>query len=237
VEQRQAAHHHVVGLEAEQRGRRHRRVAGQVGMGQLGPLGPAGGARGVQDHRRVVVRAAGHLGHRRALVQQPVERARLDGDEAGPGRLRALGGFGGDRVPGEDERGAGVAQVVLDLAGLQQRVHRDHHGAGAQHPVVEDRELHHVRQHQPDAVARSDASRGEQPRRSRGALVQVPVGQGQIVEPDRHPVPVHASRFDQVRRQVRHRRLRAIGCCTASLQAWRRAGNGLRDSNPRGDLC
>jgi hypothetical protein len=41
VEQRQAAHDDVAGLQAQQGGRRHRRVAGQVGVGQLGPLGPA----------------------------------------------------------------------------------------------------------------------------------------------------------------------------------------------------
>src|SRR4030095_13141073 len=80
---------------------------------------------------------------------------------AGAAPVASLGRRAGARLPGEDDPGAAVGQVVLDLARLQQRVHRDHHRPGPQHPVVQHRELRDVRQHQPDPVAGCDAAGGE----------------------------------------------------------------------------
>ena len=75
---------------------------------------------------------------------------------AGPagGEPSLGGGLRGTSV----QMGAGVAQVVLDLARLQQWVHRDDDRTGAQHGVVEDRELHDVGQHDADTVAGLDAA-------------------------------------------------------------------------------
>src|SRR6185437_5038616 len=52
-----------------------------------------------------------------------------------------------ERVPGEDQPGAAVAEVERDLAPLEQHVHRHDDAAGAQHRVVDDRELGDVGEH------------------------------------------------------------------------------------------
>ena len=163
-------------------------------MGELGALGVSGRSGRVEDHGGVIgvpVRRARRLAPR----QQRVERARLDDDHLGvvrpgPGRLR-------ERVPGEQDAGARVGHVVRDLALLEQHVHRHDRGACAQRAVVADREVHDVRQHHPDAVARLDVVLAQQPGDQPRCPLQRGVRQRDAVLADRRAVAV-------ARRRRRH---------------------------------
>src|SRR5256885_1411531 len=94
--------------------------------------------------------------------------------------------FAGSK-PGASLRrpGAGVREVELDLAALEQHVHRHHDAARPQHAVVDDAEVRDVRQHDPDAVARPHAALLQQPRDPRGALVEHRVIHHRVVELER----------------------------------------------------
>lgn len=61
------------------------------------------------------------------------------------------GAIGG--VPRENRLRPGVGQTMVDLACLEQWVHRHHHDTGTQESVVQDRELRDVGEHHADAIA------------------------------------------------------------------------------------
>ena len=168
-------------------------LVGEVVVGELGALGLAGGARGVEQHDRVVVVAVGDLVVRLVLGQQLEEPVGLDGDAVDADGGGGLAGLVGHRLPREDDRGAGVLEVVLHLAGLQQRVHRDDDRAGAEHAVEQHRERRHVRQHQADPVAGTDALAPEQRGDPAGPVEQLVVAQHQVVEPHGRTVAVLAA--------------------------------------------
>ena len=170
VEQRQCTERDRVGVEVEQADR-GRDVADQVGVRELRALRRAGRAGGVEQDGGVARLAVGDV---------------VVGCK---GRVVGVGG--------EDDLGAGVGQVVVDLALLEQRVHRDDRGAGAERAVVGDRELGDVRGHQPDAVAGLDALALEQRRHARGGVVEFGVGERAVVEPDRDAVGA-GQEFSQV---------------------------------------
>ena len=116
-------------------------VARQVGVGELGALGLPGRARRCRGSPR---------GRRRPARPARVER--LGGHELLRQRRRrrspprcptvpaASTTGSADGSSGDDEPRSRVAQVVLDLARLEQRVHRDDGGAGQQRAVEDDRE-------------------------------------------------------------------------------------------------
>nr|WP_281246925.1 hypothetical protein [Amycolatopsis saalfeldensis] len=81
-------------------------------------------------------------------------------------------------VPGEQHLGAGIGQIVLDLAGFEHRVDRHDDRARAEQPVIQHDEFRDVRQHQPDALARPDAERPAPGVRPGGPLGQPAVGEG-----------------------------------------------------------
>ncbi len=81
-------------------------------------------------------------------------------------------------------------QVELDLAALEQHVHRHHDAAGAQHAVVDDAEVRDVREHDPDAVARLEPALLQQPGDPCGALVEHGVVGHRVVELEGGPVPM-----------------------------------------------
>ena len=140
-------------------------------MGQLGALGLAGGARRVEDHRGVVAVAIGDLALRLGVAEQLLELARLDRDDLGAGLLGALLGGLGEVVPGEHQLGPRILEVELDLAPLEQHVHRHDGAARAQDAVVGDREVGDVREHDPDAVAGLEALLLQEAGHPRAALV------------------------------------------------------------------
>ena len=79
-----------------------------------------------------------------------------------PAARAASVGRVGKLVPSEQVASARVLHVVLDLALLEQRVHRYDHAPGPQDAVVDDGELGHVRQHDPDPVAGLESLEPEQ---------------------------------------------------------------------------
>ena len=156
VKQRQRPEHHRLAAQVEQ-------IAGpsgverQVGVGELGTLGLARGARRVEQHRGVIVGRVGDGRVRRGRAHLLLEVARLDEQALGARLLGAGLGVVGEPVPGEDQLGPRVRQVVGDLALLEQHVHRHDDAAGPQHAVVADREVRDVGQHDPDPVAALEA--------------------------------------------------------------------------------
>ena len=157
VKQRQAAEDDVADAHVEQAdGDRH--VAAQVVVRELGALRLAGRARRVEDHRGVVAVDLGDVLVGLVGEDQALDLARLDLDDLDvAGLLRpGLGGLH-EAVPGEQQLGLRIGQVVGDLAALEQHVHRHDDGARAQHAVVDGREVRDVGQHDPDAVAGADA--------------------------------------------------------------------------------
>ena len=109
-----------------------------------------------------------------------------------------------ERMPGEDQPGPGVAEVVGDLPRLEQGVHRDDDAAGAEHAVVHHGDLRDVGHHDADPVAGLEAALVQQPGHPGARLVQGPVGHGRVVHPDGHPSGVRAGGVRQVLGQVRH---------------------------------
>jgi len=71
-------------------------------------------------------------------------------------------------------------EVERHLALLEQHVHRHHHAARPQHAVVDDGELRHVREHDPDAIAGVQAA-GAQRRGDPGARrIELGVGDDHV---------------------------------------------------------
>ena len=81
-------------------------------MGELGTLRLAGRAGGVEDHRRVLVVAVRDLVVRGDGGQHTGEADRVHDDRFRPGLLGAAASLAGERMPGEDQPGPGVAEVV-----------------------------------------------------------------------------------------------------------------------------
>ena len=86
-------------------------------------------------------------------AEQLLERAGRDDHALGARVLRAGLRILRETLPGEQQLRTRVAQVERDLASLEQHVHRHDDAARAQHPVVTDREVRNVREHDPDAIA------------------------------------------------------------------------------------
>ena len=115
MEQRQAAHHHVVGTEMQQRAGGDLGVAGQAGVGQLGALRLAGGAGGVQHDGGVVVGALDRFGLGGQVGEHRGQIGVVDDPGAGAGRFggrASLVGEGGGRE--QRDRGR-VGQVVQTI--------------------------------------------------------------------------------------------------------------------------
>ncbi len=124
------------------------------------------------------------------------------------GRLDGRGGRGVER---DDEAGAGVGQVVLDLPRLEQRVHRDDGGAGEQRAVEHHRERRHVGQHHAHAVARLHAALAQPARHPERGVPELGVGQRGVVHPQRGVVRLAGGGVEQVLGQVGHAVLPRLG--------------------------
>ena len=136
--------------------------------------------------------------------QQIGEAGPVHDDEFGLGLLRAAACLVRERMPGEDQPGPGVAEVVGDLPRLEQRVHRDDHAAGPEHAVVHHGDLGDVGHHDADPVAGLEAALVQQPGDPGARLVQCPVRHRRVVHPHGHPSGVGPGRVRQVPGQVRH---------------------------------
>ena len=99
----------------------------------------------VEDHRGVGAVALDDLARRLGVAEQLLELAGLDDDDLAARLLGALLGRLEEVVPREDPLGLGVLEVELDLAALQEHVHRHDGAARAQDAVVSDREVGDVR--------------------------------------------------------------------------------------------
>ncbi len=203
VEQREAAHHDVLGAELHERLGAGGGIAGHVAVGQLGTLGLTGGAGGVEQHHRLVVLPVDDLVIGLEPAEQVGEPLRVDADALDADLGRGLGGLLGHLVPGEDDRGTGVLEVVLHLAGLEQRVHRHHDGAEAEDAVVGHGEIGDVGQHQADAVAGLDAAIGKQTGHARAGGIEPRVGHLDVVQLHRGAIAVTARRLGEEGGQVR----------------------------------
>ena len=188
VEQRQAAHRHVVDRVAQQGPRGEGGVAGQPGVGKLRALRPARGTGGIQDDGVILAGRIGPQADRGQAGQVGTEVGIVDPDDLRPGIGRALGRLAGSRMPGEYHPGARVTEVVGHLPALEQRVHRHHHGPGGHRAVERDGEGGHVRQHQPDPVSRLDPERRQQGRRPPGRVAELRVAQHEVIHADGRPV-------------------------------------------------
>src|SRR5919106_800572 len=136
------------------------------------------------------------------LEDQLLEVARLDEDTLGPGLGGALLGRIGEVVPGEQQLRAAVPDVELDLARLEQHVHRHHDAAGPQDRVVDRGEVGDVGEHQPDPVARLEPLRPEQRREARARPVEHRVAELDVVELEGRAVAVLGRRLGKDRGQV-----------------------------------
>ncbi len=134
--------------------------------------------------------------------EEGAEGGRVDPDQVDTRARGALSGLLGHPVPGEDQPGARVAEVVADLPRLEQWVHRHDDPAGTEHAVVDGGEVREVRQHDGDFVARLDAPVLEQASDTRAALAELSERHHRVTEADRDPVGVRADRLDEVRREV-----------------------------------
>ena len=171
MEQRQPAEHHIVRGQLEQPLRDDLGVAAQVVVGELRALRGAGCPGRVQDHRRVRAVPFHHPVHRGCGREHFGERW-VDDDRLRTCRGRSGEHFGGRHRAGEDHRRTGIGEMVGDLAGLEQRVHRHHDGARAKHSVVDGRELRDVREHDGHPVAGPHPVLGQQPGHLPGQLVE-----------------------------------------------------------------
>src|SRR3954454_14535718 len=223
VEQRQRPEHHVVLGDLRERARRDLGVGEQARVRQLGALRRAGRAGRVEDHGGVVVGAVGDLVHGLGLAEQPLELPGLDDDGLCARLARALLRGGGEVPPGEQRLGRGVLDVELDLAALEQHVHRHDGAARAQHAVVDGRELRDVGQHEPDAVARADPALAQEAGDPGGRVVERLVGHHRVVELERRALRVPLCALREQRRQVRHcpSLLSLCPCVSAALPAER----------------
>ena len=181
VEQRQAAEHGLPVLELDQRLRRGVRVGAHVPVGQLGALGAAGGAGGVEDDGVVLEVPLDGLGHRAGALREVRGEAVLaEGAQRHTALAGALHGFLGRHGP--QHRRARVLQVVLDLAALEQRVHRDDDGAQLQGREEHHRERRDVRHHERHAVPGADALLPHEPGQTLGLVLQLGVRHAVLAE-------------------------------------------------------
>ncbi len=172
-------------------------VAQQVVVRQLGTLRRAGGARGVEQHRWIRGFALHQLLTRGGLEQRLFELAGHHGDALAAHIRRGGLGLSREVVPDEEQLGARIAEVVLDLAAPVEHVHRHDNRAGAQNPVVGDDEVGHVRQHQRHTVARLDPSFAQHTGDPHGGLLQQPVVECEVVELDGNLLRVAGRRLPQ----------------------------------------
>ena len=182
VEQRQAAEDDIVGADVHEADR-DLGVAPHVGVGQLGTLGGSRRARRVEHDRGVLVVALDE-GDRLVGHDLAEEFRRHDADELRARLGGALAGLLGDAVPGEQGPGLGVAQDEGDLAGLVQRIHRDHDAAGPEDAVVDDRHVRDVGHRHRDPVTGLDAELLEPAGDPGGALGEHAVGDDRVIEGD-----------------------------------------------------
>ncbi len=189
-------------------GGRAQRVEVDVAVGELGALGPAGGAGGVEDDRGVVVGALVRLGDRVAALEAALDRAhRAALDDRGAAVGRALGGLGHEVGPHEGDLGARVGEEVVDLAGLEQRVHRHDDAAGQEDAPVDDGERRHVGEDDRHPVARLDPVGAQGSCDPGGHAVQLGVGDALAVDPQCVLLGVLRGGGGEVRREVGHLRL------------------------------
>src|SRR5271165_5201743 len=157
MKQRQPAEDHVLRARADEVGTHHLGVAGEVGVGELGALRLAGRAGCIEEHCGVLAGPVRDLVLRGGGGEEIAEAGRIDDDRL---RVRVLGAaarFVRELMPGKDQPGPGVAEVISHLPPLEQRVHRDDHTACAEHAIVGDGELGDVGLHDPDPVAGLEA--------------------------------------------------------------------------------
>src|SRR5215216_349210 len=160
----------------------------EVAVRELGALRRAGRAARVEDHRGVAGVDVGDVVIGLRLARQLLELAGLDRDDLGARLLGAGAGGLAEVVPGEQVPRPRVLEVERNLAALEQHVHRDDDAAPAQDPVVDEREVRDIREHDPDAIAPLKALLLEQVRDPRGALVEQGVVDDGVVELDRRAV-------------------------------------------------
>ena len=140
--------------------------------------GRHGGAGGAGARQRQAQREALEPGQRRREVDRDDglhRRARLRGEH----RARGL-------VPRDDDPGAVVGELVLELGLGVQRVVLDDDRAQAQHGVESDDVLRAVRQDERDPVPGPDAEAGQRRRRPRDLVGEVRVRRRRAVEVERH---------------------------------------------------
>ena len=144
-------------------------------------------------------------------------------------------GLLGEPVPREQQLGAGVLEVVRDLAPLEEDVHGDDHGARPHDPVVDDGEVRDVRQHHPDAIARTDATIAQESGDPRAALVQKAVGDLRIVQLHRHVIGAAARGGGHDARQVHVAHVRTLprSSCPSAARPRRPGRRGARRARRR----
>ena len=120
-----------------------------------------------------------------------------------PVSAAACSGFGGEVVPDHDQLRAGVAEVVLDLPGGQQDIHRYDDRPETQRGVIDHRKVGDVRQHHADPVAAPDSLARQQPGDAPTDLFQARVVDGNLVQTDRDPVRVLLGGFSQQACEIR----------------------------------
>jgi hypothetical protein len=125
----------------------------------------------------------------------------------------------GELVPREQQRGAGIVQVVADLALLEQHVHRDDRCAQPQRAVVARREVRDVRQHDPHAVTCLHALGAQQTGDAGGDRLELGVGRDPVVELDRHTLGVRGRASAEEMGDVGHDPQR-MGPCGAQDRAF-----------------
>jgi hypothetical protein len=138
------------------------------------------------------------------LSEQVVEPAGLDGDALDPDLVGALAGLLGHVLPGEDDLCPGVLEVVLDLATLEQWVHRYDDRTRREGSVEQDREGGDVGQHQTDPVTRTDSLGRQQRRDPARTVLEFPVGHHHVVEAHRRTIGVLLGCLAQVVGEIGH---------------------------------
>ena len=113
-----------------------------------------------------------------------------DGQHRDAGELGALGALAEQRGGADERLRAGVLEDVLDLLGLEQRVHRHGDGPEGERAEVGEREVRGVRQQQRHLVARADALVPQDRGVLQGVPPQLRVGQAELAEDDRGAVGV-----------------------------------------------
>ncbi len=146
------------------------------------------------------------VGDRVAALEGALDRAhRAALDDAGARVGRALGGLGDEVGPDEGDLGAGVGEEVVDLAGLEQGVHRHDDAAGQEDAPVDDGEGRDVGEDDRHPVARLDAVGAQRSSDLRGHAVQLGVGDSLAVDPQCGLLGVVRGGRHEVGREVGHR--------------------------------